>query len=69
MKTALYYLGLVWLWIVGASVIFGSLAILFTQGVWKFWEVMSPFNFINWIVIAILAAPGVALVHFSGKDT
>jgi len=67
MKTTLYYVGIVWLCILGALVLIGSLGILFTKGIWEFWAVMSPFNFVNWILIAVLALPGVVLLKLSGR--
>lgn len=65
MKIFLYYVGVTWLILLGVLVLAGSLGILFTQGIWKFWETMSPFNFVNWLVIALMATPGLLLVqHF-----
>ncbi|MEI6070520.1 MAG: hypothetical protein WCS31_01905 [Verrucomicrobiae bacterium] len=67
MKTFLYYAGVTWLILLGALILVCSLAILFTQDIWKFWEIMSPFNLVNWLVIALMAAPGLLLVQYFRK--
>jgi hypothetical protein len=64
MRTTLYYIGATWLILLGSLIVACSLSIILSQGIWKFLEIMSPFNFVNWIVVAVMAAPGVALVHF-----
>jgi hypothetical protein len=56
-----------WLYLVGALVVIGSLGVLFSQGIWKFWEVMSPFNIVNWLIVFVVALPGLLLVRFSEK--
>jgi len=67
MKTILYYVGVTWLILLGTLILVCSLGILFTQGIGKFWETMSPFNLVNWLVIALLAVPGLLLVQSSRK--
>jgi len=47
----------IWIFLVGLSVVIGSLGILFMEGLWRFWEVMSPFNTANFIVLIILFIP------------
>ena len=56
-----------WIYVVIASVIIGSLGILLTKGVWKFWEIMSPFNFANFFVLIILLTPVFLLNKIADK--
>ena len=56
-------------WLVGVViVVMGSYAsILYFQGLWKFWEVVSPFNIWNYGLIFLVALPGIFLFWLSEK--
>jgi len=51
----------IWVYFAFTLIIVGSLSILFFQGIWRFWEVMSPFNFGNTIIIVLTLLPALLL--------
>jgi len=66
MKT-LKIIAYVWLGAVALLVLAGAVGILLNRGVWELMGVFSPFNILNWLLIALLAAPGLVLLHFAEK--
>lgn len=57
----------VWLSLLAAVVALSGLGILLTDGIWKFWEIFSPFNIWNWGLIFILALPAIGLVKVAKR--
>jgi len=42
-------------------ILVGALGILFTDGLAKLLHIFSPFNIFNWVAVAIVLTPGLAL--------
>lgn len=60
-------LGTVWLFLT-ALMIIASLAMIWrNEGFSAVQEIMSPFNVLNFIVTAVVAAPGVALLMLADR--
>lgn len=64
---ALRFIIRIWLYFVLMLIVVGSLGILFTEGIWRFWEVMSPFNFSNYFVLMVLLIPAFVLNMIANK--
>jgi len=60
-------IGYVWLSLLGAVVALSGLFILLTDGIWKFWEIFSPFNIWNSGLILILALPAVSVLALAKR--
>lgn len=45
----------------------GSIAIGIFQGLGRLWDVLSPFNLVNWFVVLVALAPGFGLKVLSRK--
>ena len=56
-------------WLIGVViVVMASYAsILYYQGIWKFWEVVSPYNIWNYGLTLVVASPGFFLLWLSEK--
>jgi len=57
----------VWIYFAFTLIIIGSLSILFFHGIWRFWEIMNPFNFGNTIIIVITLLPALLLNKVAKK--
>lgn len=57
----LRFMGSVLLWAGLALIAFGSIGVLMSKGIVEFLKLLSPFNIINYIVMFVVLAPGLAL--------
>jgi hypothetical protein len=57
-------LAAVWLSLEGIAILIGAIGLL-AKG--EFWAVFSPLNFVNWIVIGVIAMPAVALYAIADR--
>jgi hypothetical protein len=59
--------GKIWLFALGLIVVLSGVVIIFTDGIWKFWEIYSPFNIWQWGLVFILALPGFGLIKLADR--
>ena len=63
--TILKWFAKIWTFLVGLSVFIGAAGILVFDGWFKFTEVFSPFNIINYLVILLLLSPAIGAYYLS----
>lgn len=61
-------IGSIWLVILAITIVIGAVGIIAEGGMMQFWWVFSPFNVVNWILIGLLALPGVLLLRAGRKS-
>lgn len=64
-KTILKVLGYVWLTLAAIVILAGYVGIYMSRGWDGLWSVLSPFNFVNAIVVVITLLPGIWLLEKS----
>ncbi len=67
MAKVLRIAGKIWMALLALIVVVCGLAIIFTEGIWMFWQIYSPFNILNWVLIFILGLPGFGLVKLADR--
>jgi hypothetical protein len=67
MSRFLRILAKIWLFVLGLIVVLSGVVIIFTDGIWKFLEIYSPFNIWNWGLIFILALPAFGLSKLADR--
>lgn len=67
MKKTAYIAGVVWLVLAGAFFIVCCAGIVAKDGIGRLMDLMSPFNFLNYFAMVVLAAPGLILVNYGKK--
>lgn len=56
--TAIRWFGYVWLTLATIIILIGMVGVLLFQGLWAFWDMMSPFNLVHYTSVMITLAPG-----------
>ena len=67
LASALYWIGTIWLYLLGLAVFVGAIGILLFEGVGRLFEIFSPFNIWNYLLILLLALPGWGALLLSRK--
>jgi hypothetical protein len=57
----------VYLTIACVFILVGYISIVYFEGWGKLFEILSPFNVINYIAVILILAPGLVLLYFGAK--
>lgn len=67
MSKVLQVVGVGWLIVAGLVIVLGYGMVLWQQGFWALAEMLSPWNIINYVVVMLTLAPGVAILMVADR--
>lgn len=67
MSKVLQVVGVAWLIVAGLVIVLGYGMVLWQQGFWALAEMLSPWNIINYVVVMVTLAPGVAILMVADR--
>ena len=72
MERALRIFAPVWFWLVGLTIAVSIVGLFigtdtFWEGLNSFWEIFSPFNFINWAFTLVVCSPAIGALMWANR--
>jgi hypothetical protein len=55
-------IGEIYLWLAALFIVFGYGCIIWFEGWWKFTDIVSPFNLVNFFAVVLTLLPGLGLI-------